>query len=539
MIRTLLFSNDGQNIKTERAYRDIKDWDLENAMKLWLEFPERTRFARYPFDILYTPIFFGNEVIGGDICLEATDATDGGTEDEVDRLTVKVSLKGTASLGILNAGGRPASIYDTRYAFSMVGFRPIITIPVLNESDTYNMTGGQYEQNGLPGRKVPFSFPLRTQTLNQLRELTPSMKLISSDTETTLEILKGHCPTMLLNVRYVLEAILFDGDVRKQKIEQEVRVWVSLDADQCPSPLPEISDTVTQHRRSSLVPLKRTRSLPFTSARRKSVHEGGNHLIIEAENHEPFAFTPNNDAAATKLQLTITYATGEAQDELPGRVEADVQWLVKSLSTMAVQPNNREPDEDGNMEDYFHLRTRHLPVKKLKLSWSDWRKPDDDEGLRSAWRSTQDLWLTLSTTAGLTPTFRTSFISHSYSLWIQLNLSGKGLKGRSYKVELNVPTKLRYDVGLAPSYTVDQGLPGYEVDEGQGTQQPGPGIDYPEPPPPHEDADSHIHRSYVPRYTPDELADLIRTTGLRESEPADEREEEDPPLAIVSDRPNS
>lgn len=98
-------------------------------------------------------------------------------------------------------------------------------------------------------------------------------------------------------------------------------------------------------------------------------------------------------------------------------------------------------------------------------------------------------------------------------------MSGKTLKGRSHKVELNIPVKLRYDVGLAPGYTVDQALPAYEVDEGAGTQQPGPGPDHPlEPPPAHEDADNHIHRIVAPRarYTVDELSDLIRNTGLRD-----------------------
>lgn len=97
-----------------------------------------------------------------------------------------------------------------------------------------------------------------------------------------------------------------------------------------------------------------------------------------------------------------------------------------------------------------------------------------------------------------------------------INLGGKGLKGRTYKVELNVPVKVRYDIGLAPSYSVDDGLPAYEVDEGQNTQQPGPGPEHPylEPPPPHEDADQHIHARTLPRYTRDELADLVRNTGL-------------------------
>ncbi|KAK5081456.1 hypothetical protein LTR70_005817 [Exophiala xenobiotica] len=512
MIRTVLYHNDGRRIRNERAFRNIGDWDLEGEMKVWFEYPESTRFARYPYDILYTPIFFGNEGVSGDLCLEANQSI----SHEILQLTAELSLIGSASLGLLNVGGRPANIFDTRYAYSTVGFRPIVTIPVLDISDTLSLEAGHYERGNVHGRRIPFSFPLPAQTLAQLRELTPSVKLISSDTETTLGLLKDQCPTMLINVRYVLSAVLFQGDNQKQKVEQEIRIWVALDETQVPSPLPEISDNVTQHRRSSLVPLKRTRSLPFTASRRKSVHEGGTHIIVEAEDPDPFCFQTHNDAAATKVRLTLTYAsTNTGVDEAPGPVQANIEWVIKSLSTVAVQPNNQNRDAPPS-DDYFHLRTRHLPLKKLKMEWARWEKPDPEEQLGNAWKSVQDLWLTLSTTTGLTPTFRTSFISHSYSMWLRIGLGGKGLKGKSYRVELNVPVKIRYDVGHAPSYTVDHGLPAYEVDEGQNTQQPGPGWEHPyaEPPPPHEDADEHVHTRTPPRYTRDELADLIRNTGL-------------------------
>lgn len=512
MLWTILFNNDGRSIRNERVYRSIDDWDLEGEMKVWLEYPESTRFARYPYDILYTPIFFGNEGVSGHLCLEANQSI----AHEILELTAEVSLTGGASLGLLNVGGRPANVYDTRYAFSAVGFRSIVSIPVLDESDSLSLEAGQYERGSVHGRRIPFSFLLPVQTLAQLRELTPSLKLISSDTESTLDLLRDQSPTMLINVRYMLTVVLFRGNNQKQKVEQEIRIWVALDETQVPSPLPEISDRVTQHRRSSLVPLKRTRSLPFTSSRRKSVYEGGTHIIVEAEDPHDFCFQTHSDAAATKVRLTLSYASTNAEvDDAPGPVQANVEWLMKSLSTVAVQPNN-PPEGAPPSEDYFHLRTRHLPLKKLKMEWAKWEKPEPNEDLGNTWRSVQDLWLTLSTTTGLTPTFRTSFISHSYSIWLSINLSGKGLKGKSYKVELNVPVKVRYDIGLAPSYSIDHGLPAYEVDEGQSTQQPGPGPEHPyaDAPPPHEDADEYVHTRVLPRYTRDELADLIRNTGL-------------------------
>lgn len=516
MLRTIVYNDNAQTIRIERAYRSIDDWDLKDEMKVWFEYPESTKFARYPYDILYTPIFFANEGVSGHLCVEANEVI----EHELRELTAEVSLSGSASLGLLNIGGRPANIYDTRYAFSGIGFRPIVTIPVLEVYDTLSLEHGHYEQSSVHGRRVPFSFPLPAQTLNQLREMTPSLKLISSDTETTLDILKELSPTMMVNVVYKLQAKLFCGEVQRQKIEQEIRIWVALDEDQIPSPLPEVGEAVTQHRRTSIVSLKRTRSLPFTSSRRKSVHDGGNHVIVEAEDPEAFCFQPHNDAAATKVCLTLTYGSSVAGDEPPGPVQGSIEWLIKSVTTLAVQPNNRARDAPPS-DDFFHLRTRHLPVKKLKLGWTQWKRPGPNEDVPNMWKSTQDLWLTLATTTGLTPTFRTSFLSHAYSIWLSLSLSGKGLNGRSYKVELNVPVKLRYDVGLAPSYSIDQGLPSYEVDEGEATQQPGPGPEHPmyaDEPPPHEDADPRLRPQRrevrMTRFTPDELADLVRNTGL-------------------------
>lgn len=520
MLRTTIYNADSRTIRLERAHRDIKDWDLPDEMKLWFEYPEATRFARYPYDILYTPIFFGNAGVTGDLCLEVNKSK----ASEIHNLSCEISLVGAASLGLLNIGGRPANIYDTRFAFSMVGFRPIITIPVMDIYDTVTLAAGPYEQNDIVGRRVPFTFNLPVTTLAELHELTPSLKLISSDTETTLEVLKGQSPTLLMNVRYMIQAVLFNGNDQLQKIEQEIRIWVALDREQIPAPISQIGEQVHQHRRSSLVPLKRGRSFSLSaSTRRKSVHQGNNHIILEADDPEPFSFKIDNDAAATKIRLNLTFA-GEDTADRPGPVQGSVEWMMKSLTTIAVQPNDR-PEDAGPSDDAFHLRTRHLPLKKLKLNWTDWSREEDSGS--NAWRAVQDLWLTQPTTAGLTPTFRTSFLSHSYSIWLNVSLSGKGLKGKSYKVDLNIPVVIRYDVGLAPSYTVDADLPHYSVDEGGHTEQAGPPPDHPNPdgdpplidyadvPPPERDAP----RRQIPRYTPNELADLIRTVGIEDAIP--------------------
>ncbi|KAK5083843.1 hypothetical protein LTR05_006349 [Lithohypha guttulata] len=521
MLRTVVYNdNAARTIRAERAYRSVDDWDLLNEMKVWFEYPESTRFARYPYDILYTPIFFANEGVSGHLCIEANESI----AHEIPQLTAEIGLTGGASLGLLNIGGRPTNIYDTRYAFSMVGFRPVVSIPVLDMFDTLSVEAGQYERSGVHGRRIPFSFPLAARTLAQLREVVPSLKLISSDTQTTLDMLKELSPTMMINVLYKLEVKLFCGEVQKQKIEQEIRIWVALDESQVPPPLPDIGEEVTQHRRSSIVSLKRSRSFFSSSNRRKSVHDGGSHIIVEAEEPQPFCFQLRNDAAATKVRLTLTYRSTDPGTEAaqpPAPVQGNVEWLMKSISTLAVQPNNRPPEAPPS-EDYFHLRTRHLPVKKLKMTWTKWTRPEVEDGNGSVWTSSQDLWLTLSTTTGHTPTFRTSFLSHTYTIWLSIGLSGKSLKGRGFKVELNLPVNVRYDIGLAPSYTIDPGLPSYEVDQGQNTQQPGPGPDYPEPPPPHEDADPHLglaqRGARMPHYTPDELADLVRNTGLNAQE---------------------
>lgn len=516
MQRAIIYNDDGRTIRLERGFREIKDWDLPEEMKLWFEYPEATRFARYPYDILYTPIFFGNAGISGDLCLEVNKSK----ASEIHNLTAEISLIGGASLGLLNIGGRPANIYDTRFAFSMVGFRPIVTIPVMDIYDTVTLSAGAYESNDIVGRRVPFIFNLPVSTLAELHELTPSLKLISSDTETTLDVLKDQSPTLLLNVKYLIQAILYNGSTQVQKIEQEIRIWVALDREQVPTPMVQQAEHVHRHRRSSLVPLKRGRSFSLSaSTRRKSVHQGNNHVIVEADDPEPLCFKPDNDAAATKVVLTLTFA-GDDASERPGPVQGTVEWLMKSLSTVAVQANDR-PEDAPPSDDAFHLRTKHLPVKKLKLNWTDWSR---DEVNPKAWTAIQDLWLTQPTTSGLTPTFRTSSISHSYSMALNISLSGKGLKGKSYKVDLNIPVVVRYDVGLAPSYTgMDASLPHYSVDEGVHTEQAGPPpdhpdypIDYADVPPPHHD-DAPTLRRQVPRYTPNELAEMIRTIGLEET----------------------
>jgi len=301
-------------------------------MKVWFEYPGSTRFARYPYDVLYTPIFFANEGISAHLCIEANESISG----EIYHLTGEIGLVGTASLGLLNMGGRAANVYDARYAFSAVGFRSIVTVPVLDLYDTVSLDAGPYEQAGVVGRRVPISFPLPAQTLAELREMTPSLKLISSDTESTLDILKGQSPVMQLNVRYLLTAVLFSGNVQKQKIEQEIRIFVALDEQQVPSPLPDTSDRLTQHRRSSLVSLKGSRSLAFMPSRRKSFYEGGNHIIIEADDPKPFCFQTHSDAAATKVRLTLTYGTNDPTAEPPGPIQGNIEEVT--FPNLAIYP---------------------------------------------------------------------------------------------------------------------------------------------------------------------------------------------------------
>lgn len=503
--------HDNGTIAHAKIFKNVEEWDLPVKMKFWFEYPDSTKFARYPYDILYTPIFFANEGISGDLCLEA--------QAEVARdilhLSAEITLKGEASLGVMNIGGVPTNLYDSRYALSNIGFRPLVRIPILDVYDTVALTSGPYERNGVVGRRIPFSFPLQANNLNELLELTPSLKLISSDTETTLSQLKDHCPTMIVNVKYELTAVLLAGNQTRQRVEQEIRVFTSLDELQVPSPLPDISPNIYDHRRSSMVSLKAKARPSLLGSRRKSVYEGGNHVIIEADHVDSFCFQTHSDAAATRVRLHLTWSGPDVGEQDPGEVQANVEWYLRSVATISVQASNRPAEA----EDAFHLRTKHLPVRKLKMNWTNWERAPEDEtpsGDARPWRSVQDLWLTQPIASGLSPTFRTSFISHSYSIGLNFSLGGKALKGKGYKVELNVPVKVRYDIGLAPSYAIDRSLPGYSVDEGEYTQQPGPGMDHPQPdnyadiPPP----DVAVERHGPVRFTPEELADLVRTTQI-------------------------
>lgn len=472
MLRAILYSDNAiphretrDTIERERIYFNLNDWDLGGTMKVWFEYPESTRYARSSYDILYTPIFFANEGVSGHLCLEASESI----ASEILQLSAEVYVKGVATLGLMNIGGRPASLYDTRYSLPAIGFRPILTLEVLNIYDTLSLDANPYERNTVVGRRVPFSFPLPAENLHELQEFAPSLKSISSDTATTMDILKDMSPTMLLQVTYKLEAYLIKNDRAKQRIEQEIRIFVALDQDQIPCPIPSLDHEVHRTRRTSMVSIRKGSKMPsLLASRRKSVHEaGGGHIIVEAEDPDPFIFQTHSDAAATKLRVTLTYNNPDSPNESPGTVQANIEYMLRSLTTIAVTQNPR-PEDSEVSEDAFHLRSKHLPFRKLKMKWDDWSRVGEDETPSESsrpWRSVQDLWLTEATKTCLTPTFRTSFLSHNYSISMAMSISAKSFKSRSYKLDLNVPVRVRYDIGLAPSYSIDHGLPGYSIDE--------------------------------------------------------------------------
>lgn len=454
-------------------------------MKVWVEFPESTRFAKIKSDILYTPVFFANEGIHAFLKFDDEWEQSYNLAD----LDAKVTLYGRASLGFLSIGGRPAGGFDTRYALPEVGFRPIYTLDILEVPQRISLE---------PGRnRYPFSFTLPTSTLNEVQQLASSLKIITSDAKTSMSFLKDVSPALIVSVTYLISAEIAPEGVKKTVSNQEIRIFIGLTSEQAPTITPEITarNPMAEVVTTQIVPLvktKRRQSIPLIRrmSRTQSTTSEDPYIIVEATEPAPFTFRRSDDAAATELQIKLTYHGGDSDsDAPPPTIVASATWLLRSLTSLTLEPVRRNGQaEPEQTEDYFNLRAKILPIRKNRLTWSNWTKTKPPAPSTSStgeslsqtqshlhlnpsgpprWTATQPLWLTQPLTSLLPPSFTTSYLTHLYILHLSLNISLESSRSTPFSsskpnVELTVPLQVRYELGLAPSYEVDESLPEYD-----------------------------------------------------------------------------
>lgn len=399
-------------------------------MRVWLEYPESTRYARYHADIDFTPIFFANEGISGYLCFE----NDAGSQDSITSMDASITLTGAVELGFFKLG---------------LGFRAIYRIKILT-----------YEQNvSLIPTRTPFTFILPTHSLDEIQQLASSLKVISSDTASTIPIATEVTPAMMVSVRYTLEARV-TSPTSSGKKDQEIRLFSCFDEAHLPPP-PLFSHVISEQ--STTIPNK------LSLFRNKNHRTSPKSLAVETFPPPPLTFQLHSDAAATKVRLVVTITDSSPTPLPPTTMHSTLEWLLISLTSLTAKRRRPSSPTDGPPPpdtDTFHLRTKLLPSRKLKLKWSNWTSlPPDSYSSAPRWQSMQDVWITESFAAGLTPTFETPYIEHSYSLTLKFRVAGDSkIGGAGAKVELMVPLAIRYDVGLAPCYTIDRSLPEYEFE---------------------------------------------------------------------------
>lgn len=467
-------------------------------MKLWVEFPESTRFAKIGSDILYTPVYFANEDIHAFLKFDDEWQQTYNLSD----LEAKVTLFGRASLGLLSIGGRPAHGFDTRYALPEVGFRPIYTLDILEIPQTISLDA---ERN-----RYPFSFSLPTATLNEVQQLASSLKIISSDANSSMVFLKDTSPALIVSVTYLINAEIAPEGQKKTVTNQEIRVFVGLTSEQIPTITPEITrrNPMAECVTTQIVPLVRTKrrqSIPLIRrmSRTASTIADDPYIIVEANEPAPFTFRHSDDAAATELQIKLTYHGNDSDSDIPPpTLVASATWLLRSLTSLTLEPVRRTNEEEPEelTDDYFNLRAKVLPLRKNKLTWSNWTKTKPTSPSTSAsanpqsqssgpprWTATQPLWLTQPLTSLLPPSFITSYLTHLYVLSLSLNISLESTRSpfssTKPNVELSIPLQVRYELGLAPSYEVDESLPEYDYtlprySDDLGRTEPGHGVRY-------------------------------------------------------------
>ena len=180
---------------------------------------------------------------------------------------------------------------------------------------------------------------------------------------------------------------------------------------------------------------------------RKNVLQKFGMLLMEATQPDPFVFSYAGDTATTKilLQASVRKTIPPLEVDQPDTFEVAITWKLQSSTFVSMEKMDRQPTMRQAASSSSMVRlVKTGQDQRLKMMWSEWIKSDQPDSVKgetsTQWTAVHPLWLSIKSSSALAPTFSLPYVSHRYSILLDVAISGPG---RS-RATLKIPIQLIY-----------------------------------------------------------------------------------------------
>ena len=239
---------------------------------------------------------------------------------------------------------------------------------------------------------------------------------------------RSSAPKCLASVSYTVQAKLHREDILLAATSRKVKIF-TCNAISPPLSLEDFAPEYSSCQKSVV---------------RQSFFQRVGWMTIQGIQPEPFMFCGNESSPTTKVPLLVKLQmidNSRGNHEV-GTFSAAIAWRLQSstfVSSMQMQdalPTTRQAVSSPWLGHIIKTR----PTHRLKMMWSGWRRTHSTESEASEWIASYSICLSCEFCPTLPPTFSIPYVSHRYSLLLDISISGP----YQSKVRLKLPIQIAY-----------------------------------------------------------------------------------------------
>ena len=266
------------------------------------------------------------------------------------------------------------------------------------------------------------------QTLNQWNALPSSLKAASSNS--------GSRATAL--VRFEVQARVIRGRAVIASTVQDIKIFDS----QRPTPPTCIADFAPEYVCEQAKALK------------KNVFKSLGTVFIVLDEPAPFEFQTSLEQATTKLPVSVHVqnSSGLGENLMPFGLVADITWRLKASTFVMMKETAGLPTvQQASTSQFVTECTVFGQRRRLKLRWPQWEEVPlcTNVKIDKAWKTKEDLWLSIPVSCHIPPTFSAPYLVRRYSISLRMSFRGTGRA----EARFNVPVQVIYRTSPQPENT--------------------------------------------------------------------------------------
>ena len=263
------------------------------------------------------------------------------------------------------------------------------------------------------------------QALNQWNALPSSLKAESS---IILDLQNSGSRARAL-VGYEVQACVIRGRAILATTVQDIKIFDS------PRPTPPIciADFAPEYVCEQAKALK------------KNIFTTLGTVFIVLDEPAPFEFQTCLAQATTKLPVSVhvQISSGLGGNLVPFGLVADITWRLKASTFVIMKETAGLPTvQQASTSQLVNKCTVFGRCRRLKLGWPQWEEVPLCNNLKhgKAWKTKQDLWLSIPISCHIPPTFSVPYLVRRYSISLRMSIGGTGRA----EARFNVPVQVVY-----------------------------------------------------------------------------------------------